>query len=125
MTWIDGGHFEQNSELTDSRHGFDENPFHNDCLRDCRYSVRKKLKARLLGDKPYFLTEQKGLWQVAKSLCDQLQAVNRRISDALTLDQSEAFVAPLAQQQFSRPPGQSTSSLSVEAGVSSIPELLA
>jgi hypothetical protein len=60
---------------------------------------------------------------VAKSLCDQLQAVNRRISDALTLDQSEAFVAPLAQQQFSRPPGQSTSSLSVEAGVSSIPEL--
>jgi glycine/D-amino acid oxidase-like deaminating enzyme len=72
---------------------------------------------RLLADKPYFLTEQKGMWQVAKSLCDQLQAVNRRISDALTLDQSETFVAPVPQQQVSRPPGQSTSSASVEAGI--------
>jgi hypothetical protein len=72
---------------------------------------------RLLDDKPYFLTEQKGLWQVAKSLCDQLQAVNRRISDALTLDHSEAFVTPAPLQQASRPPGQSTSAASVEAGV--------
>ena len=72
---------------------------------------------RVLGDKPYFLTEQKGLWQVAKSLCDQLQAVNRRISDALTLDHSETFVTLVPQHQVSRPPGQSTSSGSVEARV--------
>jgi glycine/D-amino acid oxidase-like deaminating enzyme len=72
---------------------------------------------RLMGDKPYFLTEQKGLWQVAKSLCDQLQAVNRRISDALTLDHAETFVSTLPPQQVSRPPGQSTSSASIEVRV--------
>ena len=48
MTWIDGGHFEQNSELTDSRHGFDENPFHNDCLRDCRFAALRDADLRLL-----------------------------------------------------------------------------
>jgi glycine/D-amino acid oxidase-like deaminating enzyme len=72
---------------------------------------------RLMGDKPYFLTEQTGLWQVAKSLCDQLQAVNRRISDALTLDHTETFVSTLPPQQVSRPPGQSTSSASIEVRV--------
>ncbi|MFZ0209554.1 MAG: cyclic nucleotide-binding domain-containing protein, partial [Roseiarcus sp.] len=60
------------------------------------------------------LTEQKGLWQVAKSLCDQLQAVNRRISDALTFDHTGTFVSILPSQQVSRPPGQSTSSASIE-----------
>ena len=69
---------------------------------------------RLMGDKPYFLTEQKGLWQVAKSLCDQLQAVNRRISDALTFDHTGTIVTRLPSQQVSRPPGQSTSSASIE-----------
>ena len=72
---------------------------------------------RLMGGKPYFLTEQKGLWQVAKSLCDQLQAVNRRISDALTLDHTETFVNTLPPQQVSRPAGQSTSSASIEIRV--------
>jgi hypothetical protein len=48
VTWIDGGHFEQNSELTDSRHGFDENPFHNDCLRDCRFAALRDADLRLL-----------------------------------------------------------------------------
>jgi glycine/D-amino acid oxidase-like deaminating enzyme len=69
---------------------------------------------RLMGDKPYFLTEQKGLWQVAKSLCDQLQAVNRRISDALTFDHTGTFGSILPSQRVSRPPGQSTSSASME-----------
>ena len=69
---------------------------------------------RLMGDKPYFLTEQKGLWQVARSLCDQLQAVNRRISDALTFDQTGTLVTILPSQQVSRPPGQNTSSASIE-----------
>jgi hypothetical protein len=72
---------------------------------------------RLMGDKPYFLTEQKSLWQVAKSLCDQLQAVNRRISDALTLDHAETFVSTLPPQQVSRPPEQRASSASIELQV--------
>jgi hypothetical protein len=59
-----------------------------DWVPDAIFSPR-----RLMGDKPYFLTEQQGLWHVAKSLCDQLQAVNRRISDALTFDHTRTFVS--------------------------------
>ena len=61
---------------------------------------------RLLHDDPLFLTETTGLWRIAASLCDQLQAVNRRISDALILHQ----VAPLSPAKphslISRPEGR-------------------
>jgi CRP/FNR family transcriptional regulator, cyclic AMP receptor protein len=40
---------------------------------------------RLLKEDPLFLTEREGLWRVASSLCQQLRAVNRQISDALVL----------------------------------------
>jgi glycine/D-amino acid oxidase-like deaminating enzyme len=42
---------------------------------------------RLLNDEPLFLTERKGLWLVAASLCQQIQSVNRQLSDAMTLAQ--------------------------------------
>jgi len=42
---------------------------------------------RLLSDEPLFLTERKGLWRVAASLCQQIQNVNRQLSEAMTLAQ--------------------------------------
>lgn len=47
---------------------------------------------RLLHDHPLFLTERKGLWRVAASLCDRLRAVNQQVSDAQTL----RGIAPVA-----------------------------
>jgi hypothetical protein len=69
---------------------------------------------RLMGDKPYFPNGTKRFVQVAKSLCDQLQAVNRRISDTLTFDYTGTLGSILPSQRVSRPPGQSTSSASIE-----------
>jgi glycine/D-amino acid oxidase-like deaminating enzyme/CRP-like cAMP-binding protein len=40
---------------------------------------------RLLDDAPLFMSEKDGLWRIAASLCRQLHAVNRQISEALTL----------------------------------------
>jgi glycine/D-amino acid oxidase-like deaminating enzyme len=40
---------------------------------------------RLLTDKPMFMHERQSLWRIAASLCQQLKAVNRRISETLTL----------------------------------------
>jgi glycine/D-amino acid oxidase-like deaminating enzyme/CRP-like cAMP-binding protein len=40
---------------------------------------------RLTNDEPIFMTERDGLWRIAESLCRQLSAVNRQISEALTL----------------------------------------
>jgi CRP-like cAMP-binding protein len=40
---------------------------------------------RLIADEPIFMTERDGLWRIAESLCRQLSAVNRQISEALTL----------------------------------------
>lgn len=40
---------------------------------------------RLTTDEPIFLRERDGLWRIALSLCRQLKAVNRQISEALTL----------------------------------------
>jgi glycine/D-amino acid oxidase-like deaminating enzyme len=48
---------------------------------------------RLLSDQPLFLTKREGLWRVAVSLCRQVQNVNRRLSDELTLHASST-VAP-------------------------------
>src|SRR5262249_58845276 len=47
---------------------------------------------RLLSDEPLFLTERKGLWRLAASLCQQIQSVNRRLFDALTLRQPGPLV---------------------------------
>ena len=40
---------------------------------------------RLTTHEPIFMTERDGLWRIAASLCRQLKAVNRQISEALTL----------------------------------------
>ncbi|MDB4900234.1 MAG: hypothetical protein JWN53_2042, partial [Gemmatimonadetes bacterium] len=40
---------------------------------------------RLTRSEPIFMTEKDGLWRIASSLCRQLEAVDRRISEALTL----------------------------------------
>ncbi|MFL5614589.1 MAG: FAD-dependent oxidoreductase [Gemmatimonadaceae bacterium] len=39
---------------------------------------------RLTTSEPIFMTERDGLWRIAASLCRQLKAVNRQISEALT-----------------------------------------
>jgi glycine/D-amino acid oxidase-like deaminating enzyme/CRP-like cAMP-binding protein len=69
---------------------------------------------RLLSDDPLFLTEHKGLWRVAASLCDQLQTVNRRISEALTLQRAEPVAAARSSKPISRPPGQSAPTDGIE-----------
>jgi glycine/D-amino acid oxidase-like deaminating enzyme len=40
---------------------------------------------RLTMSEPIFMTERDGLWRIAATLCRQLKAVNRQISEALTL----------------------------------------
>ena len=40
---------------------------------------------RLTSDRPMFMTERDSLWRIAASLCQQLKAVNGRISEAVTL----------------------------------------
>lgn len=40
---------------------------------------------RLTSAEPIFMTERDSLWRIAASLCHQLKAVNRQISEALTL----------------------------------------
>jgi glycine/D-amino acid oxidase-like deaminating enzyme len=69
---------------------------------------------RLIRDDPLFLTERTGLWRVAASLCDQLQAVNRQISEALTLQGAESVAASKSRKQQSRPPGRSQSTNSLD-----------
>jgi glycine/D-amino acid oxidase-like deaminating enzyme/CRP-like cAMP-binding protein/post-segregation antitoxin (ccd killing protein) len=62
---------------------------------------------RLLSDEPLFLTERKGLWRVAASLCQQIQSVNRRLSDALTLQQTAPAVPASSSVQVTGPCGHS------------------
>ena len=69
---------------------------------------------RLLHDAPLFLTERKGLWRIATSLCDQLQAVNHRISEALTLQRATPLAAARSSRRISRPQGQSASTDRIE-----------
>jgi hypothetical protein len=63
---------------------------------------------RLIRDDPLFLTERTGLWGIAASLCDQLQTVNRQISEALTLRQADSVDSATTTGQQSRPPGRSS-----------------
>jgi hypothetical protein len=69
---------------------------------------------RFLSDDPLFLTERKGLWQVAASLCGQLKAVNRQISEALTLQRAATFDMADSAVLISRPAGRSRSAKNIE-----------
>lgn len=62
---------------------------------------------RLLFDDPLFLTERRGLWRVTASLCDQLLAVNRQLSDALSLPRVPPVAAATASAPISSPAGRS------------------
>ena len=59
---------------------------------------------RLTTSEPIFMTERDGLWRIAASLCRQLKAVNRQISEALTLrgDESASAVPRQAPPRVSR-----------------------
>jgi hypothetical protein len=73
---------------------------------------------RLLREEPLFLTDRKGLWRVATSLCQQIQSVNRRLSEALTLQQHPMpVVAETATVQITGPAGRgrSTEGMAAEA----------
>ena len=70
---------------------------------------------RLLSDEPLFLTERKGLWRVAVSLCRQIQSVNRQLSDALILHRPSPGVPKITDTQILCPPGQSRSTEGIEA----------
>ena len=64
---------------------------------------------RLLLDDPLFLTERKGLWRVAASLCDQLLAVNQQLSDRLSLQQVRPVAPVAATAPISSPGARSRS----------------
>jgi hypothetical protein len=53
---------------------------------------------RLTSREPIFMTERDGLWRIAASLCRQLQAVNRQLSEALTL-RTGAVASAIPRQQ--------------------------
>jgi len=72
---------------------------------------------RLLCDEPLFLTERKGLWRVAASLCRQIQSVNRQLSEALTLQQATSAPSPSAAARITGPSGQSQPSDSIDVEV--------
>ena len=69
---------------------------------------------RLLSDEPLFLTERKGLWRVAASLCKQIQNVNRKLSEALILQQPTPALPTSSAAQVLRPAGESQPSDSVQ-----------
>jgi glycine/D-amino acid oxidase-like deaminating enzyme len=70
---------------------------------------------RLLTDDPLFLQERKGLWSVAASLCHQLQTVNQKISEALTLQQAAPALPLSAVEQVWGPTGQSEPTSGIRA----------
>ena len=61
---------------------------------------------RLLSDDPLFLVERSGLWRVAASLCQQINVVNQKISDAATLQRSAPAGARSSADQVAGPAGQ-------------------
>ena len=63
---------------------------------------------RLLHDKPLFLTERDGLWRVAASLTRQLLAVDRKVSEALTLSGTVSTPLPRSIAPMAGPPGASS-----------------
>jgi glycine/D-amino acid oxidase-like deaminating enzyme/CRP-like cAMP-binding protein len=69
---------------------------------------------RLVTDEPLFLTERKGLWRVAAALCQQIQNVNRKLSEALTLQQPTSAFPASSAAQILRPAGESRLSDTLE-----------
>jgi CRP-like cAMP-binding protein len=69
---------------------------------------------RLLTNEPLFLTEHEGLWRVAASLCRQIQSVNYKLSEALTLQQRAPVLPTSSAIQILRPSGQSRSTDGIE-----------
>ncbi|MGZ5898045.1 MAG: NAD(P)/FAD-dependent oxidoreductase, partial [Xanthobacteraceae bacterium] len=69
---------------------------------------------RLLRKDPLFLTERKALWDVAASLCRQLQSVNRQISEALTLQRAAPSPRKALNKSIVRPPGKSASASGID-----------
>ena len=59
---------------------------------------------RLLNRDPLFLTQRDGLWRVASSMCQQLRAVNRQISDALVLGTELQEQLPHSSAVITHPP---------------------
>jgi len=67
---------------------------------------------RLLTESPLFMNGTDGPWRIAASLCAQLQAVNRQISDALSL-KSRAIRSSAASHFASRLSDASSTSASI------------
>ena len=63
---------------------------------------------RLTHKEPLFLSDKKGLWRVAVSLCRQLSTVNQRISEALTIQGIAPLTIPRHEQSVSDPLGLSS-----------------
>jgi glycine/D-amino acid oxidase-like deaminating enzyme len=63
---------------------------------------------RLLHDEPLFLTERDGLWRVAVTLTCQLLAVDRKVSEALTLSGTVPAPLPRSIAPIAGPPGASS-----------------
>jgi glycine/D-amino acid oxidase-like deaminating enzyme/CRP-like cAMP-binding protein len=69
---------------------------------------------RLLSNDPLFLTERTGLWRVASSLCQQIESVNRELSEALTLHHATPIAATNPAARILGPAGESLASDSIE-----------
>src|SRR5262245_23619399 len=69
---------------------------------------------RLLTNEPLFLTEREGLWRVAASLCRQIQSVNQKLSEALTLQQPTPVLPTSSAAQILRRAGQGRPTDSIE-----------
>jgi CRP-like cAMP-binding protein len=61
-----------------------------------------------------FLTERTGLWRVASSLCQQIESVNRELSEALTLHHATPIAATNPTARILGPAGESLASDSIE-----------
>jgi glycine/D-amino acid oxidase-like deaminating enzyme/CRP-like cAMP-binding protein len=55
---------------------------------------------RLMSAEPIFMTERDSLWRIAASLCRQLKAVNRRISEALTMRDDPASAVDVRRSRM-------------------------
>lgn len=64
---------------------------------------------RLLTKAPLFLTERQGLWRIAGSLCHQIQTVNQKIAETLTLQGATPVLEKRPSRQIRRPAGRSRS----------------
>ena len=66
---------------------------------------------RLVSDEPLFMTAQDGLWRIAASLCRQLEVVERRITESLSLNATRrrARAAPRNVTQMMRAVSRDTS----------------